>query len=86
MSESYNACGEALENLYLFLDREIDDASCEEIQAHLDGCASCLVAFDLEYMVKTLVQRSCEETAPEPLRNKVLMQIRAVQIEITQQD
>ncbi|CAN5265306.1 hypothetical protein BH09ACT10_BH09ACT10_17730 [soil metagenome] len=75
-------CGRALENLYLFIDQEIDDASGEEIKAHIDDCTDCLQEFDLERLVKELVHRSCGEQAPEPLRNKVMMAIRTVQIEI----
>ncbi|KQY59740.1 anti-sigma factor [Aeromicrobium sp. Root495] len=77
-------CNQALENLYLFLDQEIDTASCEEIQSHIDDCSSCLTAYDLERLVKTLVSRSCAEVAPEPLRDKVLFSIRTVQVQITE--
>jgi mycothiol system anti-sigma-R factor len=79
-------CGAALQNLYLFIDREIDDASCEEVQAHLDGCSDCLTEYDLEQVVRSLVSRSCQEAAPEPLRQKVLQSIRAVQVEISTAD
>lgn len=75
-------CGDALQNLYLFLDHEIDDASCEEVQAHIDSCQDCLTEFDLEQIVRSLVSRSCSERAPEPLRQRVLGSIRAVQVEI----
>ena len=75
-------CGDALQNLYLFIDREIDDASCEEVQSHLDSCSDCLTEYDLEQVVRSLVARSCQEAAPEPLRQKVLQSIRAVQVEI----
>ncbi len=75
-------CGDALQNLYLFIDREIDDASCEDVQMHLDSCSDCLTEYDLEQVVRSLVSRSCQEAAPEPLRQKVLQSIRAVQIEI----
>ncbi|MGJ9413814.1 mycothiol system anti-sigma-R factor [Aeromicrobium sp. CF4.19] len=78
-------CEQVLEGLYLFLDREIDDASCEEIQAHVDSCSDCLSAYDLERLVKTLVSRSCSEVAPQPLRDKVLYSIRTVQVQITEQ-
>ncbi|MFT4188025.1 MAG: mycothiol system anti-sigma-R factor [Aeromicrobium sp.] len=77
-------CGEALRNLYLFIDQEIDDASCEEIQAHIDGCGECLTVYDLERLVKSLVSRSCQEAAPAPLRDRVLMSIRTVQVQITE--
>ncbi|MFT4299183.1 MAG: mycothiol system anti-sigma-R factor [Aeromicrobium sp.] len=75
-------CGDALQNLYLFIDHEMDDASCEEIRAHIDGCSECLSEYDLERLVKSLVSRSCGEVAPEPLRQKVLSSIRQVQVEI----
>lgn len=78
-------CEKALENLYLFIDREIDTASCAEIQTHIDECTTCLTEYDLERVVKTLVSRSCSEVAPDPLREKVLLSIRTVQIQITEQ-
>jgi len=73
-------CTQALEQLYLFLDSEIDTATCEEIQRHVDACGSCLDAYDLERLVRELVSRSCSERAPEPLRERVLLRIREVTI------
>jgi len=81
---SCDNCQDALQNLYLFLDHEIDNATTEEIQAHIDDCSSCLTAYDLERVVKALVARSCSEKAPEPLREKVLYSIRTVQVQVTQ--
>ncbi len=75
-------CEKALQSLYEFLDQELDGASCAQIQAHLDDCADCLTEYQLEQVVKALVSRSCHETAPPPLREKVLWRIRSVQVEI----
>lgn len=77
-------CEKALQNLYLFIDQEIDTASCAEIQTHIDECSDCLGEFDLERVVKSLVSRSCSEVAPEPLRQKVLVSIRTVQVHISE--
>ena len=77
-------CQKALANLYSFIDSELDTASCAEIQAHIDDCASCLDEFDLEQLVRSLVSRSCSEVAPEPLREKVLLSIRTVQVQVTE--
>ncbi len=77
-------CEKALENLYLFIDQEIDTASCAEIQTHIDECTPCLSEFELERVVKSLVSRSCSEVAPEVLRQKVLVSIRTVQVQITE--
>ena len=79
---SCDNCQTALQNLYLFLDEEIDTASIEDIQAHIDHCSSCLTAYDVERVVKALVSRSCSEKAPEPLRERVLYSIRTVQVHI----
>ena len=78
-------CEKALQNLYLFIDQEMDTASCDEIQQHIEDCSPCLTEFELERVVKQLVSRSCTEVAPQPLRDKVLISIRTVQIEITEQ-
>jgi len=75
-------CEKALRNLYNFLDHELDGASCQEIQTHLDDCSDCLTEYHLEEIVKSLVGRSCTETAPPPLREKVLYRIRSIEVEI----
>lgn len=76
-------CSEILANLYLFLDNEIDEASCAEIRQHLIECGPCLAKYDLDRLVKDLVARSCCELAPEPLRDRVLWSIRSVSVQIT---
>ena len=57
--------------MFFFLDNELDQADCAEIQHHLDECGPCLARYDLERTVKTLVARSCTEVAPEGLRQRV---------------
>ena len=75
-------CAEVLENLFLFLDHEMEEATCAEIQQHLDECAPCLDKYHLEEVVKTLVARSCAEPAPASLRDRVLLRIRSVHVEV----
>ena len=78
-------CNEVLVNLYRFIDHELDDASCAEIQQHIDDCAPCLRHHELDILVSKLVARSCAARAPEPLRDRVLLSLRqVVQVEITE--
>jgi mycothiol system anti-sigma-R factor len=78
-------CAEVLERVFFFLDHELDKADEADIQHHLEGCEPCLAAYDLEWVVKKLVARSCaSEHAPEGLRDKVLTRIRQVQVEIVE--
>ncbi|MCW2867392.1 MAG: rsrA [Marmoricola sp.] len=79
-------CSEVLGRVFFFLDNELDKADCAEIQQHLDDCGPCLARYDLERTVKTLVARSCSEVAPEGLRQRVLLSLHQVQVEITRHD
>jgi mycothiol system anti-sigma-R factor len=75
-------CSATLERLFLFIDNEMGHADSTEIRRHLDECSPCLAKYDLDCLVKALVARSCSEHAPEPLRQKVMLSIRRVQLEI----
>ncbi|HET7387701.1 MAG TPA: mycothiol system anti-sigma-R factor [Nocardioidaceae bacterium] len=77
-------CSEVLERVFFFIDNELEQADSEQIQQHLDECGPCLAKYDLERTVKSLVARSCCEQAPASLRDKVLVRIRQVQVEITE--
>lgn len=81
---SAEGCSDYLESIIYFLDNELDAADCSEVQAHLDECGPCLRKYDLERTVKTIVARSCQESAPDSLRDRVLLQIRAVQVRIAE--
>jgi mycothiol system anti-sigma-R factor len=73
-------CEEILARMVFFVDNELDDADCATIQQHLDDCTPCLADFDVERAVKALVARSCCETAPEELRERVRVTIRQVHV------
>jgi mycothiol system anti-sigma-R factor len=75
-------CNQILDRVYVFIDHELDHASSEQIQTHLDECGPCLREVDLERLVKALVARSCSERAPIELRQRVMFSIRQVQIEL----
>jgi mycothiol system anti-sigma-R factor len=82
-AQSYDKdCTEVLERVFFFIDNELPTADFASIQHHLDECRPCLQKYNLERTVKALVARSCSEHAPQALRDKVLLQIRQVQVEI----
>lgn len=71
-------CAYVLEQVYVFLDHEIDTASGDAIRAHIAACEPCLHKFDVEQAVKALVQRCCGgDVAPTHLRVKVVAQLSA---------
>ncbi len=76
-------CSEVLARVYSYLDREIEDASYQDIRQHLDECGPCLREYGLEEVVKKLVHKCCgHETVPGELRAKVLVRIAEVRAEI----
>ncbi len=77
-------CSQILERVYVFIDDELETADCRQIQEHLDECGPCLREVDLERLVKALVARSCHESAPVELRQRVMFSIRQVQLEISE--
>ena len=77
-------CADYLERIVYFLDNELDEADCSAVRVHLDECGPCLEKYDLQRTVKAVVARSCTESAPDGLRERVRVQIRAVQVQITE--
>lgn len=76
-------CTHALEQMYLFLDNELDTATSDAIRQHLAACEPCLDAFDVEQAVKALVRRRCGgEQAPSHLRAKIMVQLTSARLEL----
>lgn len=83
-AHQHEDCADYIERIVYLIDNELDEADCSVVRLHLEGCNPCLERYDLQMTVKSLVARSCSEKAPEDLRAKVLMKLRAVQIQITE--
>jgi|SRR5665213_2152726 len=58
-------CKEMFAELSSYLDDELDDSLCEELEKHMDGCAPCQ-AF-LQSLEKSIEQcKACPTDAPDP--------------------
>jgi mycothiol system anti-sigma-R factor len=77
-------CVDFLERIVRLIDNELDEGECAVVRAHIEGCSPCLERYDLQRTVKAIVARSCAEKAPQELRDKVRIQIQAVQVRITE--
>ncbi len=64
-------CNQALGKLFEYLDAELGTPDSELIRAHLAECAPCLGEYDVEVVVKNLVRRCCQESAPADLRLRI---------------
>lgn len=75
-------CRDVLEEVYLYLDGEVDSERRNLIREHLDECSPCLRQFGVEHEVKILVARCCgSERAPDALRISVMERIQVARAE-----
>ena len=69
-------CQEAPQNLYEFVDRELDTATEQEIQAHLKHCDGCLGKFEAERLFKEMLQaKAGDEKVSEEMRARILTRL-----------
>jgi mycothiol system anti-sigma-R factor len=64
-------CGEALAELYTFLDGELTDQRRIQIAHHLDDCSPCLEVYDFEAELRMVIRQRCREQVPDTLRQQV---------------
>ncbi len=65
-------CGECLEKLDPYVDRELNDVELAEVRRHLADCPPCEDLYQLRASLKRLVKVCCDEgTAPEHLRSRL---------------
>jgi len=75
-------CAQALARVYEYLDGEMSPADLERIREHVVDCEPCLHQYDLDTALKALVRRSCQESAPADLRERIMVKITEVRIEL----
>ncbi|PWN04146.1 mycothiol system anti-sigma-R factor [Nocardioides silvaticus] len=78
-------CVDFLERIMRLIDNELEEGDCAVVRAHIDTCSPCLERYDLQRTVKAIVARSCSETAPVELRERVRVRIQQIQVEITEE-
>jgi mycothiol system anti-sigma-R factor len=76
-----SSCENCRESLVLFIDNEIEDsATFNDIAFHLQECEGCRSQMETERralnLIRTLLTRSCCETAPSTLQERIAHQSR----------
>ena len=65
-------CLEAIDNLYSYLDGELNDATTlSEFKNHLEHCHSCYTRSELEKELNERIRQSGKGEAPESLQNRL---------------
>ena len=73
-------CGDCLERLYSYLDRELSPVEVTEVRSHLDDCGGCEENFVIEERFLAHVRDSCTgekgDAAPANLRTRIVTRLR----------
>lgn len=64
-------CGEAVDQLYQYLDAELDPETAATVRSHVEDCDGCLESFEFERRLKDVVRRHLTEEMPRTLEEKV---------------
>jgi len=78
MTHKYDlSCKEMLGNLSDFIDGDLSDDACQEIQRHMAGCENCRVVYDTLTRTIYLYQASAAEgELPEDVRGRLYQCLR----------
>ncbi len=84
-SGDHDTCADFLDRIVYLLDNELDTSEVVAVRLHLDECSPCLERYDVQRTIKLLVARSCAESAPDELRERIRVHLREVRVQITEQ-
>lgn len=69
-------CEDAQDQIYQYLDAELDEETAAAVRVHLDDCPDCFDSFDFERRLKVVIRKCLTEEAPHSLEHKVRELIR----------
>lgn len=76
-----DGCGEALRELYAFLDGELTAGRRRAIEAHLEGCNGCIGVYDFEAELKLVIAERCHDEVPPSLRDRIAAALDQLDVE-----
>ena len=73
-------CDKAKQELEEYLHNELRHEDAADIREHMENCADCTGEARVGIVLTEAVRRACQDTAPEELRDQVLLRIRSIQV------
>ncbi len=71
MNAENMTCEEVMEQLFEFLDRELDGDLSDRINHHLERCRDCFTRAEFEKRLRARINEAAEVEAPERLRRRL---------------
>ena len=76
------SCADFLDRIVYLLDNELEATEVAIVKVHLEECAPCFERYDVQRTIKMIVARSCSESAPDALREKVRVRLQQISIQM----
>lgn len=81
-SASSPCCEDVVSHLFELIDDELGEDLAASLRAHARACPTCSAAADAERHIRAIIRRSCAESAPASLREKVVSQLQVLRTEL----
>jgi mycothiol system anti-sigma-R factor len=82
MTSDHESCADFLDRIVYLLDNELDASEVVAVKVHIEECAPCFERYDVQRTIKTIVARSCSESAPDALREKVRIRLQQISVQL----
>lgn len=71
------SCREVIEQLWAFIDGELDETQVPRVEKHLEVCASCFPHYDFQKAFHEFLRAHNTQPVPASLRRRVFMSLLA---------
>ena len=71
MMRTGSSCEEVIEQLFAYLDADLDETTSARIHSHLHHCRECCNRLEFEQRLRARVRESGTEEAPERLHQRI---------------
>jgi anti-sigma factor (TIGR02949 family) len=71
-------CEKAKHDLEEYLHNELDRVEYADITEHMHNCVDCTEELHVGVVLTDAVRRACKDTAPEELREQVVLRLRVI--------
>ena len=71
------SCREVIEQLWAFIDGELDSEQLARVDLHLEACASCFPHYDFQRAFQAFLRAHNAQPVPAALRRRIFMSLLA---------
>jgi mycothiol system anti-sigma-R factor len=75
MADPRLSCRDAIEQLWAYIDQELDASTSDQVRTHLERCQHCFPQYDFQRAFCEFLAASCRDKAPPELRRRIFLQL-----------